>query len=122
MTKIDSLADEITKALREYSDNVFSATEEGLNQAQRYLIRQLRNATPKDTGEFRKGWIGTGKKYKGIRLIGNTKTVKGKKGKEVPLSNIFEFSTTRGKPFIRKTRESAENEIVNILFKKIEEV
>lgn len=97
---------EIEKALREYGDIVYRATEEGLEAAQNVLIEELKAASPKRTGKFAKAWKGTGKKYKLMRFVGNSVTVKSGK-KEVPLSNILEYSPTRGKPFIKRTFDAS---------------
>jgi hypothetical protein len=110
--RVDGLQDVIMDILREYGDVVYEATEEGLAAAEKILINNLKAATPKKTGTFSRGWKGTGKKYKLVRFVGNTTTVPGGKGKRpIALSNIFEYSTTRGKPFIKKTFESSINEI-----------
>jgi hypothetical protein len=92
----------VEEILREYGDVVYNATNEGLGAAEKVLVENLKAASPRKTGKFAKAWKGSGKKYKLMRFVGNTTTVNGKKG-EVPLSNILEFSTTRGKPFIGKT-------------------
>lgn len=97
-----TLQSAIEDILREYGDVVYKATEEGLDAAESVLADNLKAASPKKSGKFAKGWKGTKRKYKLSRFVGNSTTVPGKGG-EIPLSNILEFSTTRGKPFIGKT-------------------
>lgn len=104
--KVDGFQEAVMEALREYGDVVYQATEEGLAAAEKVLIDELKAATSKRTGKFRKGWKGTGKKYKLARYVGNTTTVPGKAG-DIALANIFEYSTTRGKPFIKTTYENS---------------
>lgn len=89
---IDNLSIEIEKILRNYGDLVFQATEKGLTAGEKVLIRNLKRESPKDSGEYAKSWKGKGRKYKLKRYVGNTKMVKGKK-REIPLSNILEYST-----------------------------
>lgn len=116
---IDDLAVSIEELLDDYSDEIYFATEEGLEAAEKILIKNLKEASPKDTGEFAKSWKGKGKKYKLRRYVGNTKMVDGKKG-PIPLSNILEYSTVRGKPFIRKTYEKSIPEMRDAIIKSIE--
>jgi len=106
-----NLQEGIEDILRDYGDVVYQATEEGLASAEKILIKNLKAASPKKSGEFAKSWKGTGKKYKMVRFVGNTKTVISK-GKSIPLSNIFEYSTTgHYAPFINKTYENSINEM-----------
>ena len=98
----DQLSNAISDILAAYGDVVYIVTEEGLDKAEKVLIDNLKSATPKKTGKFAKAWKSKGKKYKLRRYVGNSTTVKGKSG-EIPLANIFEYSTTRGKPCIKET-------------------
>jgi hypothetical protein len=79
----------IEKMLREEGDLVYTATEDGLDAATDVLINNLKAKSPRDTGDFQKGWKQK-KKYKLQRYVGNTKTVKFE-GRDVPLSNIIEY-------------------------------
>lgn len=107
---INDLQESINEILRDYGDVVYQATEEGLDAAQKILIKNLKSASPNKTGEFAKGWKGK-KKYKLRRYVGNTTTVLGKKGEKIALANILEYSTTRGKPFIKNTYQNSINEM-----------
>jgi len=109
-TKVGGLQSAIEDILREYGDVIYQATEEGLAAAEKTLVNNLKAATPKKTGNFSRSWKGTGKKYKMMRFVGNTTTVDGKEG-PIALANIFEYSTTRGKPFIAETFYSSVNEM-----------
>lgn len=95
----------VNDILRQYGDLVFEANEKGLDAAQKVLIQELKKESPRrvpSKTNFYKNWKAK-KKYKGARYVGNTTMVKDKSGKEIPLSNILEYSVVRGKPFIKKT-------------------
>lgn len=116
---VSGLQEAIEGILREYGDVVYMATEEGLDAAEKVLANNLRAKTPSIKNppkgykkkNFAKGWKGTGKKYKLLRFVGNTATVTSRSGEIIALSNIFEYSTTRGKPFIKTTYESSVDEM-----------
>ena len=112
MTKIniDNLEMAIGSILEEYGDIVYKATDKAMDVGEKVLIKNLKDSSPKKTGQFSKNWKGKGKKYKLKRFVGNTTMVKGKSG-EIPLSNILEYSTNHGSPFIKRTYESSINEI-----------
>jgi hypothetical protein len=115
---INNLQVAVEDILRDYGDLIYQATEEGLTAAENVLIKNLKAASPKKSGKFAKSWKSKGKKYKLKRYVGNTTMVQGKKG-EIPLSNILEYSTTRGKPFIKRTYESSINEMATAVVTEI---
>lgn len=82
----------IADILAEYGDVIYKATEEGLTAAEKVLIKNLKANSPRDTGDYAKGWKSKGKKFKLRRYVGNTKVVQGANG-EIPLSNILEYAT-----------------------------
>ena len=108
---VDGLEEAIMDALREYGDAVYVATEEGLAAAEKVLVKNLKAASPVRTGRFAKGWKGTGKRYKLVRFVGNNTTVTGKGGEKIALANILEYSTTKGKPFIKRTFQNSIDEM-----------
>lgn len=110
--KVSHFQEAIEEALSEYGDIVYEAMEDGLSAAEKVLIKRLKSATPKKTGKFRKGWKGTGRKYKLLRFVGNSTTVEGESG-DIALANIFEYSTTRGNPFIKTTFLKSVDEMVD---------
>ena len=105
-----TLGSAIAKIIEEYGDTVYYATEDGLDEAEKILISELSNASPVKSGKFARSWKGKGRKYKLQRYVGNTKMVKNKGGK-IPLSNILEYSTIRGKPFINRTHQRSINKM-----------
>lgn len=115
----------ISEMVEEYGNTVYKATEKGLDKGANELKEDLHNASPEDTTEFKKSW--KVKKYNLKRSIGNTKEVefsasgrkKFKKGKKIPLINILEYSTVRGKPFVKATFEKDSDKITNIIIEEI---
>jgi hypothetical protein len=109
---VNNLDVAVAELLEEYGDVVYQATEEGLNEAEKVLIKNLKAASPKGkTKDYRKSWKSKGKKYKLRRYVGNTKMVQGKSG-EIPLSNILEYSSKsphQGK--IKRTYEQSISEM-----------
>lgn len=115
----DTLDDAILDILEEYGDLVYDATEQGLTAAEKVLVKNLKSASPKESGIFAKKWKGKGKKYKMRRYVGNSTTVKGKDGREIPLANILEYSTAHGKPFIKATYEKSIPEMARAAIEEI---
>ncbi len=108
--KVEDLQEAIYDILMEYGDTVYFQTEEGLDAAEKVLIKNLKAASPRRTGKFAKKWKGSKRKYKAVRYVHNTHTVPGKSG-DIPLSNILEYSTKRGRPFIKRTYENSINDM-----------
>lgn len=118
---IDNLQIAVEDILREYGDVVYKATDDGLKEAEKVLVNNLKVASPVGkTGEYAKSWRGKkGKGKKSLRrYVGNTKMVPGKNG-EVPLSNILEYSPIRGKPFIKRTYEQSIPAMADAIVGKI---
>lgn len=109
-----NLAEELKDILDEYSQELFESKEQALDVASDYLKERLEDASPVDTGEFKKSWVRTDK-YKGVRYIGNAKT----NDKNIPLSNLIEFSS-KGKPFIRRTFDENKEQIIKIIKGELE--
>ena len=117
------LEQEVEKILEEYIGEIEEAAEDGMAAAEKVLIKRLAAASPKGiTKQYRKSWKGSGDQYKLFRFVGNTKAVKGgkkkrgrKRGSQLPLSDILEYSTVRGHPFIKRTFENSVDEMVNAM-------
>ena len=56
MIKVDDLAGEIVLAVRTYTEEVGAAIEEAVEETAQALAADLRETSPKDTGEYAKGW------------------------------------------------------------------
>ena len=122
-----SLQSAIEDILRDYGDVVYEATAEGIKAAEKVLIKNLKAASPSIKNppkgyvkkNFAKNWKGKTSRDKLRRYVGNTTTVTDKKGNEIPLANILEYSTTRGKPFIKKTHEASIDEMARAVVETI---
>lgn len=69
--KINNLANEITKALTEYTDEVVEKVEESADRRTKEGVKLLKENSPKETGEYAKSW--SRKKQKGSYIIHNKK-------------------------------------------------
>lgn len=116
--KVENFKNALMEIIKEYGDSALSAAEYGLDEAEKTMLDVLAKASPKKTGDFAKKWIGTGRKYARLRFIGNQTIVKSKSG-DIALANILEYSTTRGKPFIKKTVRKHNGEILNAMISEI---
>ncbi len=119
---VNNLEVAIADILRKYGDVVYEATEEGLTAAEKVLIKNLKAASPSNSGEYKKSWKGKGKKYKLQRYVGNTKTVKGKSSDAIPLSNILEYSSkSPHQGLIKRVYESSIDEMANAIVSTIKQ-
>lgn len=103
----------VEKLLDQYSQDLSSAVESGLDEAEKYLINQMIEASPKETGDYKSHWK-AGTSGKGYRRVVNDKTVPWK-GRQQSLAGILEYSTQHGKPHIEATRRKARPKILKIL-------
>lgn len=55
-SSIDSLADEITAALKDYTSEVEERLEKSKAKVARRAVRTLKETSPKKSGEYAKGW------------------------------------------------------------------
>lgn len=101
---INDLAAAIQKELDDYGKAVITSSEEALDAGAKVIQDALKEASPRRRPVFYKTW--RVQKYKSERFIGATATVSGRSG-EIPLTNILEFSTKHGHPFIQTTYERA---------------
>ena len=53
---IDELAGEITLAVQQYTEDVSAAIEREVDATAKEMVAELRITSPKDTGEYAKGW------------------------------------------------------------------
>lgn len=109
----------IEKILDQYQKDVSEALEPGLDEAQEYLIDQLKAASPTVEGDYKNHWK-AGESGKGYRRVINDKTVKWN-GKQQHLAGILEYSTHHGKhsPHIEKTKRASRKKIMKILKESI---
>lgn len=53
---VDNLAEAVTQALSEYSEEVLEATKKEVRNVAKQTVAELRDSSPKKTGEYAKGW------------------------------------------------------------------
>lgn len=53
---IDELTGEITLAVQQYTEDVSAAIEREVDATAKEMVAELRAISPKDTGEYAKGW------------------------------------------------------------------
>lgn len=56
MTDIDNIADAITDAMQQYTNEVEEAIPNIVDDTTRTLVKEIRSAAPKRTGKYAKGW------------------------------------------------------------------
>lgn len=54
--KIDELADAVTDALREYSEELMENVKDSVNSSAKACVAELKTTSPEDTGRYKKGW------------------------------------------------------------------
>lgn len=72
---IDKLADEITKAVKEYTEDVAKAIEKKVDEVAEQVLQETKNLAPKRTGEYASTFVKTKKDEYGRtrRIIWNKK-------------------------------------------------
>ena len=54
--KVDELAGEIVLAIQAYTEDVSEAIDQAARDTAKAMAKDLRETSPKDTGEYAKGW------------------------------------------------------------------
>lgn len=111
-SSLGNFTKQIEKILDEYKEDVSDNLEKGLDQAQKFLITELQEASP-GSGDYKSHWK-AGVSGKGYRRVINDKKVLWK-GKEQNLAGILEYSTKHSKPHIESTKRKARPKILKIL-------
>ena len=115
----------ISEALKEITEEIYEDVDRGLDKAAEFTKQKLADASPGEE-TIKKAWEAEFK-YTNVRYIYNTATRPKKPGDKVtsgegniPIVNLLEYSSgPRGKPFVRRTIDENEEEIVNIIKKEI---
>lgn len=120
---LERLGDAIKDVLGEVTADMYERVDRGLDKAARYMEQKLAEATPDGkTGKTKTSWV-VNFKYKNVRYINNTNTRPGNyendEGAEVPIVNMLEFGS-KGKPFIRRTVDAEQQNIINIIKGEVE--
>lgn len=71
MTKVQNIADEISRILSQYTEEVEEEIEEAKEITAKETVADLKKTSPKNTGDYRKGWKITTRK--GAKIIHNKK-------------------------------------------------
>ena len=87
---VDALSTEFAADLLEYGNEIIQEFNKGLGDAAEQIQRAEEQASPADSGDYKKSWI-TRKRGTTYRIT-NTKTVDSKKTNGIPLINILEYS------------------------------
>lgn len=111
---LEGLSNAIDEAIGEVAEEVYAAVDQGLDKAARHMEQALEAATPIDSGETKRSWK-TDFKYKNVRYINNTSVNE----QGIPIVNLLEFGK-KGKPFVRKTVQAEQENIINIIKGEIE--
>lgn len=113
---IDDIATEITNTIQEYTEDVSRAIEEENKNIANEAVKELRNTSPKKTGQYAKGW--TKKKQGNGYVIYNKK--------KPQLTHLLEHGHAKrgggrvsGKPHIRPVEERAIKDLENNVIKII---
>ena len=122
---LHELSQAIDEAIGEVSREVYAAVDRGLDKAALHMKQALEAATPIDDGETRRSWE-VDFKYRNVRYINNTATRQKTPGDKItsgdgniPIVNLLEFGK-KGKPFVRKTVQAEQEQIINIIKGEIE--
>ena len=121
-----SLELQMKELLKEYQDEITIKMESALTESGQLLVSKLKSASPRSNGlndkHLQDSWDQK-LEYKGVRYVGNTKTVvrpkllSNQKG-GIPLSSLLEFGSN-GRPFIQNTFNATQNEITALIARKI---
>ncbi len=79
-----------------------------------YMRDKLAAASPEKSGLTRESWEGEDK-YKNVRYINNTRVNED----GIPVVNLLEYGR-KGKPFVRRTVQAEQEQIINIIKGEIE--
>lgn len=113
---LENLGAALKEVLNGITEDLYERVDRGLDKAARYTQDKLEAATPVETGQTRFSWEANFN-YTNVRYINNTRV----NDQGIPVVNLLEFGS-RGKPFIRKTIEAEQANIINIIKGEIENV
>lgn len=126
-TSLDDLPSELQNVLSDYLHTNFAQRQKALQAGAEVFKSAIESATPKDTGKMAQSWQ-IKDKYADRRFVGNTRVAsgdvrrktkgggKGEARKDVPLSNVLEYSEKSPHyGFIRQCFDSTETAIFNAI-------
>ncbi len=104
----------VEEALNEIVGATYEQIDRGLDKAMDYMRDKLAAASPEKSGLTRESWEGEDK-YKNVRYINNTRVNED----GIPVVNLLEYGR-KGKPFVRRTVQAEQEQIINIIKGEIE--
>lgn len=115
-----TLREQFQSIIDEYQRGLRPGIEDALTESASLMKEKLVAASPYDAESdslphYRDCWQQENK-YRGVRYVGNTKTVHD----NIPLSNLIEYGT-KGHPFIARTFDANSDEIFRRFVHKMEE-
>ncbi len=122
MANHKSIDEQFKDIFKEMTQTLNVDIEGALTEASEVLKKELELSSPKsgEIGPSLKDSWRIKKQYKRVRYVGNTKTVSGKGGKNIPLSNILEYAErSPHKGFIRNTFERSKTSIRDVFVNKL---
>lgn len=122
---LNQLSEAIDEALQGVAQEVYASVDRGLDKAARHMEHALEGATPHKTYKTQQSWK-VDFKYRNVRYINNTSTRPKTPGDtitsgdgEIPIVNLLEFGK-QGKPFVRRTVQENQNQVINLIKGEIE--
>lgn len=126
-TSLAEMDEAIMKIIGNYRTRVLEAMEKGAEEGANLFIKEAQKVSPpfegtsKGSPRYRDCWaIKNRPKAKYVRSVGNSKKVKGKNNTNIPLINILEFSTVRGRPHVAKAVQNSAGQILELFQSKLE--
>ncbi len=122
MASNKSIDEQFKDIFKEVSNNLNIDIEDALNEASEVLKKELESSSPQSgaIGPTLKNSWGIKKNYRRVRYVGNSKTVSGRKGKRIPLSNLLEYGErSPHKGFIKNTFERTKPLIRNVFVNRL---
>ena len=130
-TNLAEMDTAIMEVIGAYRTKALEAIAKGAEDGAKIFIEEAKKVSPpfegtsksKDSTRYRDCWaIKNRPKAKYVRSVGNTKLVRGKDNSQIPLINILEFSTVRGRPHVSKTVQNSQEQIFELYMSYIEKV
>ena len=126
-TSLAEMDEVLMKIIGNYRTRVLEAMEKGAEEGANLFIKEAQKVSPpfegtsKGSPRYRDCWaIKNRPKAKYVRSVGNSKKVKGKNNTNIPLINILEFSTVRGRPHVAKAVQNSAGQILELFQSKLE--
>lgn len=126
-TSLSEMDEAIMEVIGSYHAKALEAISKGAEDGAKIFIEEAKKVSPpfegvsKGSPRYRDCWaVKPRPKAKYVRSVGNLKTVKGKNNTNIPLINILEFSTVRGRPHVGKAVENSKNRIFQLFMSYLE--